>query len=66
MPYFDDNGTEVNPDLFRKPQLCLSCRKNNDSNEEVLCNLTRMDQRDEPDFKCCAYSNMYNNDDKTS
>lgn len=66
MPYFDDDGTEVNPDLFPKPQLCLSCRKNNDPSEELVCNVTRMDQRDETEFKCFAYSNMYNDDDKTS
>lgn len=55
MPYFDDDGTEVNPNLFPKPHLCLSCKKNDDQNEELVCNLTRLDQRDEPEFKCFAY-----------
>ena len=58
MPYFDDDGTEVNPDLFPKPQLCLTCKNNDDSNEDLLCNLTRLDQRNEPEFKCFAYENF--------
>ncbi len=57
--YFDDDGNEINPDLYPKPQLCLSCRKNDDLNEELLCNLTRLDQRDEPEFKCFAYVNAF-------
>ena len=60
MPYYDDDGTEVNPDLIPKPQLCLSCKKNDDPGEEILCNLTRLDQRNEPEFKCFAYE-MINN-----
>ena len=55
MPYFDDDGTEVNPDLFPKPQLCLSCKLNEDPNEELVCNLTRLDQRNEQEFKCFGY-----------
>ena len=55
MRYFDDDGTEVNPDLFPKPPLCLTCRNNDDRNEEVLCNLTRLDQRHEDEFICYAY-----------
>ena len=43
--FYDDDGTEVNPDLFPKPHLCLSCKKNEDANEEILCTLTRLDQR---------------------
>ncbi len=53
--FFDDDGTPLNPDLFLKPQLCLSCRKNNDPNEELLCSLNRLDQRGEPVFECFAY-----------
>jgi hypothetical protein len=58
MAYFDDDGTEVNPDLFPKPALCLTCRHNDDPNEELLCNLTRLDQRDEDEFKCYAYKKL--------
>jgi len=55
MPYYDDSGTEINPDLIPKPQLCLSCKKNDDLYEELLCNLNRLDQRNETEFKCFAY-----------
>lgn len=54
-PFYDDDGTEVNPDLIPKPGLCLSCKKNDDPNEEMLCALNRLDQRNENDFKCFAY-----------
>ena len=60
MAYFDDDGTEVNPDLFPKPQLCLSCKKNEDQKEELICSLTRLDQRSESEFKCFAYEKLYN------
>ncbi|MBX9784447.1 MAG: hypothetical protein K2X48_14250 [Chitinophagaceae bacterium] len=60
MPYFDDDGNEINPDLYPKPQLCFSCKKNEDPKEEMLCAMTRLDQLDEPEFKCFAYVQMSN------
>jgi len=53
--YFFDDGTEYNPDLYPKPNLCLICKKNEDPNEEILCNLNRMDQYGNDDFKCFAF-----------
>ena len=55
MPYYYDDGTEFNPDLFPKPQLCLSCKNNDDDDQEILCNLTRMDQQEDEEFICYAY-----------
>ncbi|MFQ5965850.1 MAG: hypothetical protein ACE5KZ_16385 [Candidatus Scalinduaceae bacterium] len=52
--FFDDDGTEINPDLVVKPSLCVSCKKDDDS-EEILCTLTRADQQDEEEFICHAY-----------
>ena len=56
--YFDDDGNELNPDLIPKPNLCLSCKKNEDPNEEILCNLNRLDQSNEIEFKCFAYEQI--------
>jgi hypothetical protein len=53
--YFTDDGEEINPDLIPKPGLCTMCRKDDDAKEEILCNLNRMDQRGDKDFKCFAY-----------
>jgi len=53
--YHFDNGTEYNPDLYPKPNLCLVCKKDSDPNEEIICNLNRMDQHDSDDFKCYAF-----------
>ncbi len=55
--YFDDDGNELNPDLIPKPALCISCAKDNngDPEEEILCNLNRLDQQDEDEFRCFAY-----------
>ena len=58
MSYFDDEGNELNPDLHPKPAMCLSCQKNNDSSEEILCNLNRLDQLGEDDFKCYSYEKL--------
>ena len=60
MGYYDDDGNELNPDLIPKPGLCITCKKNDDPDEEILCNLTRLDQRDEQEFKCFAYENFNN------
>lgn len=57
--FFDDDGTPVNSDLIPKPQLCLSCKNNDDSEQEILCALTRLDQREEDEFICFAYENLY-------
>ena len=54
--YFNDDGTEINADLVPKPGLCLTCRKDNASGkEEILCILTRNDQKDDDAFECEAY-----------
>jgi len=53
--YFDDDGNELNPDLLNKPSLCLSCAKDDDPSEEILCTLNRLDQQDEAEFRCDAY-----------
>ena len=55
MPYYDDDRNEINPELIPKPSLCIICIKDDDPNEQILCNLNRMDQPDEQDFKCYAY-----------
>ena len=60
MGYYNDDGTELNPDLIPKPQLCVSCKKDSIQNEEIMCNLTRLDQQDDEEFKCFAYENTYN------
>lgn len=57
-PYFDDDGTEVNPDLIPKPGLCLICNKLNDPNEDIPCTLNRMGQSDEDDFICLAFEKI--------
>lgn len=53
--FFNDDGSEINPDLIVKPSLCVSCKKDDDSSEEVLCVLNRADQQGEDEFRCCAY-----------
>lgn len=62
MPYFSDDGTELNPNLIPKPSLCLSCAKNEDEVEELLCNLNRLDQRNSSEFKCFAYETIKPNE----
>ena len=53
--FYDDDGNELNPDLVPKPTLCVSCAKDDDPKEEVLCLLNRLDQQDEAEFKCFAF-----------
>jgi len=60
MAYFNNDGNEINPNLLPEPQLCLSCIKNEDKNEEVLCNLTRLDKNNNNEFICDAYESISN------
>lgn len=54
--FYDDDGMEINPDLIPKPDLCITCRKDEQvGKEEILCNLTRADQQGEDEFICDAY-----------
>ena len=54
--YLNNDGSEFNPDLIPKPDLCISCKKDSLSGEEeILCNLTRADQQGEDKFTCEAY-----------
>ena len=57
MPYYNDDGTEFDPDLIPHPPLCTICARNErqDEFELVLCNLTRADQQYEPEFVCHAF-----------
>ncbi len=53
--FFDDDGYEINTDLIKKPPLCIICKNDNNPDEELLCNMTRYDQKDEEEFKCFTY-----------
>ena len=53
--FFDDDGYEINSELIKKPSLCLICINNDNPKEEILCNMTRYDQKDEDEFKCFAF-----------
>ena len=54
--FYNDDGTEFNPDLIPKPDLCISCKRDGlDAEEEIICNLTRADQEGEDEFICEAY-----------
>ncbi len=53
--FYRDDGTEINPELVTKSSLCVTCKNDNNPDEEVLCILTRADQEDEADFRCYAY-----------
>jgi len=54
--YFNDNGTEINEDLVPKPGLCLTCKKDNATGKaEILCTLTRHDQKGVKEFECGAF-----------
>jgi hypothetical protein len=54
--YLSDDGEEIDPASVPTPLLCISCLKNNDANEEVICMLNRMDQMKEVqngEMFCC-------------
>jgi hypothetical protein len=55
--FYNDDGTEFNPDLIPVPDLCATCSRNGKSaKENVVCGLNRADQADEDVFVCFAYT----------
>jgi len=59
MPYYDDDGNELDPAEIRLPRMCTMCDKRGDPHEEILCNLNRLEQRNESDFKCGSFVSLY-------
>jgi hypothetical protein len=57
--YYDDDGEKLNPNLISKPDLCTTCRKDENEDEEILCNLNRLDQAGEKEFICYAYESKF-------
>ncbi len=53
--FYSDDGYEINADLIKKPSLCIICKNDDNPDEELLCNMTRYDQKDEEEFTCFAY-----------
>jgi hypothetical protein len=53
--FFTDDGYEINVDLIPKPALCITCQNVDNPEEEILCTLTRHDQKDDENFNCFAY-----------
>ncbi|MBM4136641.1 MAG: hypothetical protein FJ241_07395 [Nitrospira sp.] len=59
--FYNDDGSKINPELVPKPSLCVTCKKDDaGEKEEILCILTRNDQRDEKNFECDAYESKFN------
>ena len=58
--FFDDDGYEINTDLVKKPSICLTCINDDNPNEEMLCTMTRYDQKDDKKFQCFAYEKKTN------
>ena len=59
MPYYDDDGKELDPSSIPMPKMCLLCEKKDLPEEEILCNLNRLDQKDDDVFKCGAFLSLY-------
>ena len=57
-PYFNDDGTEINPDLIPMPDLCLVCKKKDDPYEEIPCTLNRIGREPGDEFVCYAFENI--------
>jgi hypothetical protein len=57
---FDDDGFEIDPDQIKKPSLCVTCSKNYvpGLEDDIMCNLTRFDQRNSDNFICHDYDKI--------
>jgi hypothetical protein len=55
MPFYDDDGSELNADLVSKPSLCFSCVNDDDVSREQACIHIRMKNDADDDFDCRDY-----------
>lgn len=60
---FDDDGNPFDPLSISIPAMCLTCKsfRTEDPEENILCNLTRSDQRNEETFQCFQFDPFNNN-----
>ena len=59
MPYFDADCNELDPASVQMPRMWTLCDKKDDSDADIFCNLTRLDQRDATEFRCAAFVSLY-------
>ncbi len=58
--FYDDDGNKIDPHSIPVPSLCIICKKYqiDDWDENLLCQMNRNDQRNEPEFKCGAFKKL--------
>ncbi len=52
MPFYDEDGREIHPDLVPVPDLCRICRKNAILDQYIFCSMRRIQRRNEHVFIC--------------
>jgi hypothetical protein len=58
MPFYDDDGNELNPKDIKMPKLCSNCKKNGKPEEYILCTLQRLGWKEEEEFICYAFEEL--------
>lgn len=58
--FYNDDGTRVDPGSVPIPGLCIICKKYQKDNgdENIFCNIYRINQRDSDNFECEAFEKM--------
>jgi hypothetical protein len=58
--FYDDDGNKIDPESLPVPGLCVICKKHqiDDWEENMLCTLNRLDQRNEENFKCGVFEKI--------
>jgi hypothetical protein len=59
MPYYDEAGNELDPSKMPVPKMCQLCEKKDDPEEDIICNLHRLEKRNDRQFSCSAYVSLY-------
>ncbi len=55
MPFYDTDGHEVHPDFIPFPDLCRTCRKNDDINRYIFCEMRRIKRQYDEVFECTGF-----------
>jgi hypothetical protein len=58
MPFYDDDGNELDPEEIIMLKLCNNCKKNGLPEEQMLFTLIRFGCKNEDEFECGAFEQL--------
>ena len=55
MPFYDEDDCEIHPDFIAMPDLCRSCRNDDDLSQYIFCEMRRIQRQHDDVFVCTSF-----------